>query len=128
MTAKEMWSRALELLDEPESTEYDEYALTMLNAIQRELVNLGIGFDVRKPAPPEIAAMDEELSISEPEAGSVMLYGVTALLSTNADKNLTNYFESKYAEAKVAAMQNSQSREKMIDDVYSDGGAAFWLS
>ncbi|NCB05028.1 MAG: hypothetical protein EOM69_05850 [Clostridia bacterium] len=122
MTGKQVWDKALQLLDEPDSTEYDRYALTMINAIQNELAAKGIGF-TKEGVPKQIAALSETMEIDELTAQAVLVYGVTALLSTNADKKMTNYFEQKYESAKADAVRSAPVSISVMQDVYPDGGS-----
>lgn len=113
-----MWDKALQLLDEPDSKEYDAYALTMINAVQNDLAALGLGFASRT-VPKQLAAVGEALEIDELTAQAVLVYGVTALLSTNADKKMTNYFEEKYEAAKQTALRYAAVTVSAMEDVYA---------
>jgi hypothetical protein len=74
---------------------------------------------VYKPVPTTITCIDDTLEIDDITAQAIVYY-IAARLAPFENKELTNFFESKYMELKIESANERPMNEEVIIDVYAN--------
>ena len=129
MTGEEVFKIAMAMIDEmlpnreldgQATAEYRAKAPYILTMLQNELIGIENRFrdesERRDPIPME--DLSEEFQVSTVMASTLLTNGLAAHLMLTEDKNLANFFESRYEEMKGMFLKSIPRRPESREDLY----------
>lgn len=129
MLAEEIFTITMAMIDEMLSSgdldaeataEYRAKAPAILTMLQNELIGIDNRYRERNEQiiPVPIESLDQTVQVDAIKAATLLTNGLAAHLMVHEDKDLANFFESRYEEMKAYFLKPSPRKPETREDKY----------
>ena len=129
MTGEEVFKIAMAMIDEmlpnreldgQATAEYRAKAPSILTMLQNELIGIENRFrdESERQDPIPVEDLAQEFQVNTIMASTLLTNGLAAHLMLTEDKNLANFFESRYEEMKGMFLKSLPRRPEKREDMY----------